>query len=397
MSEHQQPLSGIRVVDLTQIYQGPYAALLMAFSGAEVVKVEPPGGERLRGAGGAKTPMSFAMLNSNKKSLTLNLKCESGIAVLKQLVAQADVLLENFAPGVMDRLGVGWPVLQDLNPRLIYATATGYGLSGPDRDLLAMDHTIQAASGVMSVTGDADRPPGRAGGAPCDIMGGIHMYAGVMTALLGRSSSGRGTRVEVSMLESMYYTLCSEFTALHAAGGVLPERNSARSPAAAAPYGRYRCSDGWIAIICVAEIHWQSIVRVIGRADLANDESLARAPLRKAREAQVNALIEAWSGQLTRDQAYAQMREARVPVAPVRTIDEVRVDPHLHQRGMLEWIAHPQLGDIVLPANPIRYADYAAPQLSYYPEAGQHTDEVLGDWLGMDAQSIATLRRETAI
>ena len=229
-----QPLNGIRVIDLTQIYQGPYAAFLMATAGAEVIKVEPIGGERLRGAGGARTPMASAMLNSNKKSVTLNLKSEEGKLLLIDLVAKADVLLENFAPGVMDRLGVGWDVLREINPRLIYVSGTGYGLSGPDRDRLAMDHTIQAAAGIMSVTGDADRPPSRAGGAPCDIMGGAQMYAGALTALVGRANSGKGTLVEVSMLESMYFTLCSELT-VYQFTGELPERNSARSPAGSCP------------------------------------------------------------------------------------------------------------------------------------------------------------------
>ncbi len=236
-------LAGIKVLDLTQIYQGPYAAFLMAQAGAEVIKVEPIGGERLRGFGGEKTPMSFIMLNSNKKSITLDLKQEKGKAMLCEMVQQADVLLENYAPGVMDRLGVGWSVLKEINPMLIYGSGTGYGLSGPDKDMLAMDHTIQAASGVMSVTGDADRPPSRAGGAPCDIMGGVHMYAGVMSALFGRQHSNKGTLVEVSMLDSMYFTLCSELTLYHNRGS-LPVRNSARSPAGACPYGRYECQDG---------------------------------------------------------------------------------------------------------------------------------------------------------
>ena len=166
MHEQTYPLDGIRVIDLTQIYQGPYATFLMAMGGADVVKVEPPGGERLRGKGGSSTPMAFAMLNSNKRSITLNLKHDRGKRVLRDLVGKADVLLENYAPGVMDRLGVGWEVLHRDNPRLVYVSGTGYGLSGPDRDLLAMDHTIQAASGIMNMTGDADRPPARAGGTP---------------------------------------------------------------------------------------------------------------------------------------------------------------------------------------------------------------------------------------
>lgn len=391
-----KPLEGIRVVDLTQIYQGPYAAFLMAMAGAEVVKVEPRTGERMRGAGGSRTPMAFAILNSNKKSVTLDLKQDRGKEILKDLVKEADVLLENFAPGTMDRLGVGWEVLKNVNPRLVYVSGTGYGLSGPDRDLLAMDHTIQAASGIMSVTGDADRPPARAGGAPCDIMGGVQMYAGALTALLGRNHTGKGTLVEVSMLEAMYFTLCSEFTNYHASGKI-PERNSARSPAGACPYGRYQCLDGWIAIISVSEDHWHRILSVIGREDLLHDPDFASPGRRKKVEQEVNAMIEAWSQQLSRDAAYAQMRDQRVPVAPVRNLEEVRTDPHLHERGMLNYMNHPDMGDIVLPSSPIRFSDFDASIVKFFPEVGADNQEIYGSWLGLSEADLERLSKEQVI
>jgi|TARA_Y100000310_G_scaffold224384_1_gene226212 crotonobetainyl-CoA:carnitine CoA-transferase CaiB-like acyl-CoA transferase len=391
-----KPLDGIRVVDLTQIYQGPYAAFLMAMAGAEVVKVEPLTGERMRGVGGARTPMAFAMLNSNKKSITLDLKQDKGKELLKDLVKEADVLLENFAPGTMDRLGVGWDTLKEINPKLIYGCGTGFGLSGPDFDLLAMDHTIQAASGIMSVTGDADQPPGRAGGAPCDIMGGIHMYAGVLAALFGRSATGKGTLVEISMMESMYFTLCSDFTAYHNLGE-LPPRNSARSPAAACPYGRYRCTDGWIAIICVAEAHWRSILEVIGRSDLLDAPEFARSNLRRKRESEVDAMIENWSSKLSRDDAYTQMRNNRIPVAPVRNLEEVRTDPHLHARGMLNFMNHPDMGEIVLPNSPMRFSDYDSSDVEFYPEVGVNNEDVYGDWLGLSAEELKSLKHNEVI
>jgi crotonobetainyl-CoA:carnitine CoA-transferase CaiB-like acyl-CoA transferase len=391
-----KPLSGIRVVDLTQIYQGPYAAFLMACAGAEVVKIEPPGGERMRGRGGKHTPLSFVMLNSNKKSVMLDLKHPRGKAILIDLVKHADVLLENFAPGTMDRLGVGWDVLRQANPQLVYGTGTGYGLTGPDHELLAMDHTIQAASGIMSVTGDADQPPSRAGGAPCDIMGGIHMYAGVLSALVGRGRTGKGTRVEVSMLESMYFTLCSELAAYHASGE-LPRRASDRSPAGACPYGRYRCQDGWLAIICVAENHWHAILETIGRTDLLGHKEYQAAYLRKKCEPEINELIENWSKGLARDDAYAAMRAARVPVAPVRNLEEARTNAHLHERGMLQWKSHPEIGEVVLPGSPIRYSDYESSEITFYPEAGQHTAEVFREWLGLSAEKLTDLIADKVI
>ncbi|MCY4531117.1 MAG: CoA transferase [Gammaproteobacteria bacterium] len=389
-------LAGIKVLDLTQIYQGPYAAFLMAQAGAEVIKVEPIGGERLRGFGGEKTPMSFIMLNSNKKSITLDLKQEKGKAMLCEMVQQADVLLENYAPGVMDRLGVGWNVLKKINPRLIYGSGTGYGLSGPDRDMLAMDHTIQAASGVMSVTGDADRPPSRAGGAPCDIMGGIHMYAGVMSALFGRQHSNKGTLVEVSMLDSMYFTLCSELTLYHNRGS-LPVRNSARSPAGACPYGRYECQDGYIAIICVSESHWHNVLSVIGRTDLRDHEAYGTVRGRLQSEDEINSLIEDWTRRNSRKEASRAFNNSRVPVAPVRNLEEVKRDPHLHERGMLNNMVHEVIGELVLPSSPIRYSDYESPPLTFFPEKGAHNDEIYGTWLGLDDSQLTELRSSKVI
>lgn len=395
MTQDNQPLVGIKVIDLTQIYQGPYASFLFAMAGADVIKVEPVNGERLRGAGGAKTPLSFAMLNSNKKSITLNLQDEEGKELLRELVKDADVLLENYAPGVMERLGVGWEALKEINPRLIYGSGTGYGLSGPDRDLLAMDHTIQAASGVMSATGDAEAPPSRSGGAPCDIMGGIHMYAGVLAALQGRAASGQGTRVEVSMLESMFFTLCSELS-IHHETGELPPRNSARSPSNLCPYGRYPCKDGWIVIICVAEAHWHSVLKVVGRADQADNHDFRNSRARKKREHLVDAMINAWSVERTRDEAYKELRENRVPVAPIRTIDEVRDDPHLHERGMLRYRTHDLLGEIVLPASPIRFSDYDLTEPEFFPEIGAHNDEIYGG-LNLSPEDLQRLRSSGVI
>ena len=390
MADNNKPLAGIKVIDLTQIYQGPYAAFLFAMAGADVIKVEPINGERLRGAGGAKTPLSFAMLNSNKKSITLNLRDEAGKTLLRKLVKDADVLLENYAPGVMDRLGVGWEDLKQINPQLVYGSGTGYGLSGPDRDLLAMDHTIQAASGVMSVTGDEDAPPSRAGGAPCDIMGGIHIYAGVLAALQGRTATGHGTRVEVSMLESMYFTLCSELS-IHHATGEIPPRNSARSPSNVSPYGRYPCKDGWIVIICVAEAHWHSVLDVIGRSDQRDNPDFRNSMARKKREHLVDAMINAWSVEQTREQAYAALRAHRVPVAPIRTLDEVSADPHLHERGMLRYKTHELLGEVTLPTSPIRFSDYDLTEPEFFPEIGAHNEDVYGA-LDLSIDEIAKLK-----
>lgn len=396
-----QPLSGIRVLDLTQIYQGPYAAFLMAMAGAEVIKIEPPGGERMRGSGGSATPMAFAMLNSNKKSLVLDLKKPEGKLVLLRLVDKADVLLENFAVGTMDRLGLGWEVLKKRNPKLIYASGTGYGLTGPDADLLAMDHTIQAAGGIMWATGDEGQPPVRAGGAPCDIMSGTHMYAGVLTALFTRNRSGgdegvKGTRVEVSMLESMYFTLSSEYTALNRTGEI-PDRNSRRTPGGAYPYGTYQCKDGWLAMICVSEAQWQRITQAIGKPEWGTDDCFSTARLRGVASEEIDAGIEQWAIGQTVAEAFARMRAFKVPVSPAKSIEDVRTDPHMHERGMLNWMQDEDLGEVVLPGSPIQYSEYERTRLKVFPRVGEHSREVLSGWLGVSESELDQLANDSVI
>ncbi len=391
-----KPLEGVRVLDLTQFYQGPYAAYLMAMAGAEVVKIEPIGGERTRRGGGADTPLAFAMLNGNKRSLTLDLKGARGRELFLALAEKTDVVIENFAPGTMDRLGLGWEVLRGLNPRLIYGTATGYGISGPDRDQLAMDHTIQAACGIMGLTGEADGLPARAAGQICDFMGGAHLYGALLTALLGRERTGHGTLVEIAMLETMYFSLASEYSHVQRTGE-LPPRQGAKSAANSAPYGRYQCRDGWVSMLCVSEAQWQSLLRLIGRADLADDPDYESGPKRHLREDEVNAMIEAWTGTRTRDEVYRGMREARIPVAPVRDLNEVMNDPHLHARGMLHRRTHPDMGDVVLPASPLRLHDYPAGEVALFAEPGADGAGVLADWLAMSAGDIDALRRDEVI
>ena len=385
------PLEGLRVIDLSQIYQGPYATFLMAMAGAEVVKVEPPGGERLRGLGGDTTPLSFAMLNSNKKSVSLDLKQPEGKALLKRLVQHGDVLVENYAPGVMERLGVGYAELKLVNPRLIYASGTGYGLTGPDKNQLAMDHTIQAASGMMNLTGTPDGPPLRAGGAPIDIMGGVHLYAGIMTALVRRGITGTGTLVEVAMQESMYFTFSTDFAAYQRTG-IMPVRSGMRSPSLTTPYSVYACADGYIAVICVTQEHWLRMLDVMGRSELATEPRFKDASARHACEVEINQLVTDWTRLRSRNGAFALLRDGKVPVAPVRDLEELRTDPHMHARGMLAWFDHPSLGRVVLPNSPLRFPELEPMALRFYPELGEHNEAIYGGLLGLTASALDELR-----
>ena len=217
------PLTGITVLDLSHVYNGPYATYLMAMAGAEVIKIEPRGGEHLRSrgdTGGAALP--FAMLNSNKRVVTLNLKHPRGKALLVEMVRRADVLVENFAPGVMDRLGVGAATLGSANKRLVYASSSGYGKSGPYRDYPAMDLVMQAMSGVISITGYPDQPPVKSGPALCDFFAGVHLYGAVVTALYERERTGLGRTVEVTMQDAVYASMASNLGMYYASGGKSP-------------------------------------------------------------------------------------------------------------------------------------------------------------------------------
>lgn len=394
------PLADITVLDFGQVYQGPYATMLMAKAGANVIKIEPPGGEPLRRralATGVDTTLPIAMLNANKRAVTLNLKTEQGRTLLKQMAARADVLLENFAPGAMDGLGVGYGVLSQVNSRLIYATGTGFGISGPDRDNLAMDFTIQAASGIMSVTGDPDGPPMKAGPTLVDFMGGIHLYAAVMTALLQRTVTGQGQLVEVAMQEAVYSTLASSYEYHLRTGEIPPRAGNRQAGLSSVPYNAFRTTDGWVAIHVLTEQHWQNLLRAMGREDLLADPRFISNTARIENMQETEAVVTAWTSTLGKMDVVAAAKRYKIPVAPVRNAVEVMNDPHMHERGMLQRIEHPSLGPIVVPNSPLRLhgADRVDPIPS--PTLGQHNDQVYGEWLGLGADAVEALRQAGAI
>ena len=232
---------------------------------------------------------------------------------------KADVVVENFAAGVMDRLGLGWEVLRQENPRLVYASGTGFGLSGPYRDLPAMDLTIQAMSGIMNATGYADRPPVKAGPAVCDFLGGVHLFAGVMSALMHRERTGQGQFVEVAMLDAAVLALASALGVFMDGDAAIPPRTGNRHPALAmAPYNVYETSDGHVAIFTASDRHWESIAHVLGRADLLTNPDYATTPGRAAKGDDIDAMVTAWTRQHTKDEVLAILTEAHVPCAPVQ-------------------------------------------------------------------------------
>jgi formyl-CoA transferase len=346
--------------------------------------------------GGAMLP--FAMLNSNKNFVSLNLKSERGRDILIAMARRADVLLENFSPGTMDRLGLGPDLLRGINPRLIYAAGSGYGWSGPYRDYPSMDLTVQAMSGVMSSTGFPDGPPVKAGPALCDFFGGVHLYGAVTTALFERERTGKGQFVEVSMLEAVYFSLSSSL-GLHfgSQGKGLPRTGNRHGGLAESPYNVYPTSDGWLALICVTEAHWLALTEAMARPDLREDERLKTLKDRVAHMDFVDDTIASWTKGFTKEALFALLLPHRIPCAPVRDLGEVMNDPHLHARGSLRHVHHPTLGDVVLPTGAMRYGGAEPPDITPSKALGEDNESVYCDWLGLSRQDYDKLKQDGVI
>jgi CoA:oxalate CoA-transferase len=389
------PLAGIRVIDLTRIYSGPYCTFLMAMAGAEVIKIEPPEGETLRkrnGRSGASLP--FAMLNANKRLLTLNLKSRKGADILTQLLKGADVLVENFRPGVMDRLGFSKATLKEINPRLIVAQTSGYGNNGPYRDYPAMDLTVQAVSGIMDSTGYPDGPPVKAGPALVDFAAGTHLYGSIVTALFARERTGQALSTEVAMIEAIYPTLASNLAlAVTTPDDYIARTGNRHGGMSLTPYNVYKASDGFVAIICNNERHWIALGRALKREDWASDPKYNPLEERVARMDELDAEINAETCKHTRMQLFELLNKTGAACAPVRTLHEVLADPHLRQRGMLHDIDHPEYGKLVVMNSPIHYGGVKQPDYKHSGEMGADIDAIFGGELKLTKAEIEDLRK----
>jgi CoA:oxalate CoA-transferase len=388
------PMQGLLVLDLTQIYNGPYATYLIALAGATVLKVEPPGGEPLRRrgvVGGAGLP--FAMLNGCKESLQIDLKSEDGKEALRALARKADVLVENFAPGVMDKLGLGEASLRVANPRLIYASSSGFGRNGPYANFPAMDLTVQAISGAMHVTGFPDRPPVKCGPAIADFFAGIHLYGAIATALYERERTGVARRLEVSMQDAIYASLSSNlgmhwFTKGESA---LARTGNRHGGLAESPYNVYPTADGWIALICVGDAHWQRLTQVMERPDLSTDPRLQTLKLRVEHMDLVDEVIGAWTVTMETQPLFEKLIAASVPAAPVRNLEEVMNDRNMHARGALARIEHPDYGSIVVQRSPMQYDGVEQRPLEPSHRLGVDTRRVLETFTDLPAETIGRL------
>ena len=377
------PLEGITVLDLGQIYQGPYAGFLLAMSGARVIKVENLRGDTLRALGDS---LPYAMINSAKEAITLNLKAPRGRELFLHLAAAADAVLCNFAPGVPERLGIDAPSLWKVNPRLVFAQASGYGLDGPDADRTAMDITVQAHMGAMAITGYPDQPPVKSGAAFVDFLGGSHLYGAVVTALFDAQRTGVGRMVSTSMSEAAYFTLTTALQAWRKTGAAprTANRNAAMS---VAPQNVYPCSDGYVAVISTTNRHWRVILEVIGRDDLISDERYRHNADRAARMDDVDALMSEWTSGRTRADAAMTLAAAGVPVQQcssgrAETPDALRlIALRSWQFAMVGEVQHQQL----VPAAAVVRGELApelcghgTELLEFAPERRLHSERLTG-------------------
>lgn len=383
------------MLDLGQIYAGPYCAWLLGALGARVVKVEAPRGDLVRArTDDPRGPYSHLMLNQGKRSLVLDLRSAEGRQLLLELVEQADVLVENFSVGTMERLGIGTDVLLARNPALVHASGTGFGSSGPLAGLSAMDLTVQAMSGLLNATGEPDRPPVKSGAAITDFLGGVHLALAVVAALLERERSGRGQHVESSMHEAAVISLCSALSAVMDHGpDAVPERTGNRHPAlSVAPYNVYPAADGYLAINCPSEDHWLALCELMGRGDLVDDERF-RGPVARTRNMDdLDAIVGRWTATRTRAQLQALLAGRQVPSAPVLTLPEVIADPHLRERGALVEVDDPVRGPLLLPTAPLRLDACPPPgPATPAPDLGADTVAVLTELLRLDGPQLERL------
>jgi crotonobetainyl-CoA:carnitine CoA-transferase CaiB-like acyl-CoA transferase len=394
----QRVLDGVVVLELGQVYNVPYCALLLAHLGADVIKIEPPLGEPARHRAAGEDSAPFLMLNAGKHGVRIDLKSAAGRALLLRLVATSDVLVENYRAGTLDKLGLDYQTLSADNPGLILASGRGFSSKGPYRTLAAMDLTVQAMTGVLATTGFPDQPPVKAGPAVADFLGGIHLFAGILAALLQRQQTHRGQVVEVAMQDALLPALASNLGALIDSNGTLPERTGNRhSGLGICPYNTYLASDGWVAVFCSTNKHWLVLCDVLERPDLHADPTLQNNAGRAARMDEIDAIVGDWTKSRSRGQILDALGRAGIPAAPVLTLKEVVGDPQIEASGMFQTVRHPRKGDVRVFGNPLNLSSSPPRQLEPAPALGEHTRLVLRERLGMSEAEIDRLAAEGVI
>ncbi|MCJ2179326.1 CaiB/BaiF CoA transferase family protein [Novosphingobium album (ex Hu et al. 2023)] len=392
------PLAGVRVLDFTRVLAGPAASLALADLGAEVFKIEPPGtGDETRTFPPIRDGEShyYLAINRGKKSIVVDLKSEEGLALVKDLAAKCDVLVENYRPGVMDRLGLGYEPLKAINPRLIYCSISGYGQTGPLKDRPSFDIVLQAMSGALSMNGEPDGLPMKLGIPLGDLVGGINGPIGILSALYERERTGVGRHIDVSLMDGLmgmlgYIAQLAFFT------GQDPQRVGSQHPNLV-PYGIFPASDGSIVIACLTPAFWGKVCRSIGRPELTDDARYDTLEKRRDAREEVNAIVSAFTEKHTVEEMVEIFTRHEVPHAPILGVTEALSQPQAVAREMVVETVHETLGPIPIVNRSIKFTDADQPVPEAPPVLGQHTDAILGEVLDLSPERITALRASGVI
>jgi crotonobetainyl-CoA:carnitine CoA-transferase CaiB-like acyl-CoA transferase len=400
----QTCLKGVKILDLTQFEAGPSCTEALAWLGAEVVKLENPRsgdpGRALGGKAGVDDPY-FLLFNANKKSITVNLKDPKGLALVKELAAKADVMVENFAPGAIERLGLGYDVISKLNPSIIYCQVKGFGEGSPYEKNLAFDMIAQACGGTMSITGERDGRPLKPGPSLGDTGTGMLLAISILGALYRRKETGKGDHLQVAMQDAMLHYIRIAFAAQHRTGDTTAAGRAADSSVSGAnpPMGTFPCQGGglndyvYVFTSRANPEHWRRLLGVIGREDLVGDERFESPAARAERPDEVNAMITEWTKRHTKFEAMEIIGAAGVPAGAVLDTLELYNDPTFEKRNIMQTIQHPTVGAFKMVGWPVRFSGNPPP-VKPSPMLGEHNEDVLSHWLGLDAGKVGALKKE---
>lgn len=389
-------LAGIRVIDMTHNQAGPACAQILAWLGADVIKLETPGkGDIARAQAGDE--LFFLMFNANKRSLTLDLKSDEGKALFRKVLGQSDILLENFSPGALDRMGFGFKALQEVNPRLIYATIKGFGAYGPYSGFKSFEPIAQAMGGAMSVTGQPDGPPTYHWPAIGDSGTGMHMVIGILAALQQRHATGRGQEVEVSMQESVVNILRVSLRDHQRRGSAMPRQGNQLGKNV--PGTTFPCKPGgpndYVYIYAQPQM-WPPFVKATGMAHLTDDPRFASPDARWENHEALNAEVGSWTRERTKQEVMDVLGAAGVPCGACQDTAEVLADPHLKARDMIVDVDYPNYGTFKTVGCPVKLSDSPA-EITRPPELGEHAEEVLRELCGVTADDFARLKGDGVV
>jgi formyl-CoA transferase len=394
-----RPLQGLRVVDLTRVLSGPYCTMQLGDMGAEVIKVEAPGkGDDTRAFAPpyqGDQAAYFLSINRNKRSITLDMKSAAGKEVLWRLIDKSDILVENFRPGAMERLGFGYDAVRKRRPAMVYASISGFGQTGPQKDRPGYDVIVQGEAGVMDITGPQDGAPYKVGAAIGDLVSGLYAAQGILAALIAAKSTGAGQHVDISMYEAVA-SLLTFNAGIYFATGEPPRRRGNAHPTIV-PYETFEAADGWINLGVANDDLWQRFCKAAERSDLAADERYTKAADRVRNREELVPLVRALVKERTRDDWMARLEAAGVPAGAIRTVGEVCESDLLKARGMIAEMEHPSAGVVKAVKNAVHLSGtpldaYAAP-----PQLGAHTRKVLTGLLGYSAAEVDALARDKVI